>query len=130
MFPGEKGFEKMIRKPGEDVSAFLARMEGVEVLLDSDPTNPYESIYIYVRIRDGILNIIRSECEHAPDGGWSHKFVVFDAENTLKLLQILADDRYDLPYALKKYLNVQDGTLKFEKFCEERGIPYKIGYGF
>lgn len=130
MLSNTNGYEKMIRKPGEDIPAFLARMEGTEVLLDSDPTNPYESIYIYARVRDGVLNIIRSECEHAPDGGWSHKFVVFDEENTLKLLEILAEYRFDLPYALKRYLNVQDGTQEFEKFCVEKGIVYKIGYAF
>ena len=58
--------------------------EGRKDLLFSTPDNPYESIYIYAEIKRGCLVITDSECDHAPDGGWSHQVITFDAGNTEK----------------------------------------------
>ena len=73
------------------VKKTIASYEGVKRLLYSDDSNPYESICIYAEVTKGSLTVTDSECEHGPDGGWSHGYYVFDEENTQKVFMLLME---------------------------------------
>ena len=81
----------------ETILKRISEREGLEVQLYSDPSNPYESIYIKAKITDGALTVTDSECGHAPYGSWSHRIIRFDRENTEKVFAFLLEQNDD-PY--------------------------------
>ena len=116
------------RQVGRDtptVKDILAKFEGKERLLYSDPSNPYESIYIKAGIKNGLLTVTDSECEHGPDGGWSYERLVFDKINTEKALFMLLEKNSDPFDALKSMLTYKNRTQIFQNMCKSRGIRYE-----
>ena len=109
----------------ETVKQHIADNEGVKKLLYSDPSNPYESIYIEARIVNGALSVTDSECEHGPDGGWSHVTTSFDEENTEKVFTFLLERNADPFQALAKMMSYRSRTSDFLEVCDKRGIVYK-----
>ena len=107
------------------VNDVITSYEGTEEMLFSTPKNPYESIYIRAKISNGILTVTDSECEHAPDGGWSHRILEFDENNTEEVFRMLLEINPNTFIALKNMFNYQDRTEVFRKKCDERGIEYK-----
>ena len=114
----------------ETIQVRLFEKEGKEEILYPDPNNPYESCEIRARIVGGALTINDSECGHAPDGGWSHRTIVFDRENTEKVFAFLLDACYDPFRALKNMINYNDGLIPFLDACNERGIKYESRWSF
>lgn len=112
------------------VKNIIAAYEGKERLLYSCPDNPYESIYISAKISDGLLTVTDSECEHGPDGGWSHRTLAFDKVNTEKVIGILTENDPDPFTALKNMINYHDRTRAFRNMCDSRGIVYKNTLSF
>ena len=87
---------KQFRQGSQDtIKDFITKLEGTERLLYSDPSNPYESIYIEAKIRDGMVTVTDSECEHGLDSGWSHEILAFDKINTEKAISILLERNND-----------------------------------
>ena len=107
------------------VKEVITSYEGTEEILFSTPNNPYESIYIRAKISNGILTVTDSECEHAPDGGWSHRILEFDENNTEEVFRMLLEINPNPFIALKNMFNYQDRTEVFRKKCDEREIEYK-----
>lgn len=114
----------------ETIVERIEAKEGSESLLYSDPSNPYESIYIRARVVHGVLTVIDSECEHGPDGGWSHKTITFDRENTEKVFAFLLDMSYDPFRALARMIDYNDRTGHFLEVCDELGIRYESRWSF
>lgn len=103
----------------------ITSLEGTDRLIYSDSDNPYESIYIRAKIKDGLLTVTDSECSQGPGGGWSHRTLKFDGINTQKVFMLLLE-RNDNPLAaLKDMVNYQDRTRVFRELCNEKGIEYK-----
>ena len=100
--------------------------EGRKDLLFSTPDNPYESIYIYAEIKHGCLVITDSECDHAPDGGWSHQVITFDAENTEKAFSLLCERNADPFLALADTFSYEERTRPFLADCRQRGVEYTV----
>lgn len=111
-------------------SKWICSFEGKERLLYSDPTNPYESIYIRAKISDGKLTITDSECEHGPDGGWSRRIITFDKQNTIKAIALLMENNTDPLQALKKMLGYNERTMLFREACVTAGIEFKNQLSF
>ena len=103
---------------------FISTFEGRESLLYSDPSNPYESIYIRAGVKNGELTITDSECEHAPDGGWSHLMITFDKMNTQKVFLFLLKKNPNPFAALQSMFNYTDRTRMFQQACKDRGIQF------
>jgi hypothetical protein len=103
----------------------ISKYEGTEKLLYSDQSNPYESIYIRAKISNGLLTITDSECEHGPDGGWSHRTLTFDKINTELALKMLQKKSHNPFKALKGMLNYNDRTKVFQEMCDSHGIKYR-----
>ena len=114
----------------EKLQSLLHSLEGRESLLYSDDRNPYESIYIRAKIKNGLLTVEDSECEHGPDGGWSFRILAFDAENTKKALALLTEQNKDPFQGLKNMLSYTERTSAFRRACKERGISYKNTLSF
>lgn len=112
------------------IKDIITSYEGTEKLLYSDPSNPYESIYIRAKIKDGLLTVIDSECEHAPDGGWSHRILAFDKINTEKAFLMLLEKDHDPFKAIKDMLSYSERTGTFREACDKRGIKYKNTLAF
>ena len=106
------------------VREIIAKYEGTEKQLYSDPGNPYESIYIEAKISDGLLTVTDSMCEHGPDGGWSYRTLSFDRSNTEKAVAMLLENDPDPFQAMKCMLSYADRTRTFQKMCESRGIVF------
>ena len=113
----------------ETVIQKIAEKECKEELLFSD-SNLYESIYIRARIYNGALTVIDSECGHAPDGGWSHRSILFDKENTERVVGILLDMSYDPYRGLKQLINYDSRLDHFIDICEQQGIKYESRWSF
>lgn len=113
-----------------DLEMVISGYEGIEKLLYSDPDNPYESIYIRAKITNGALTVTDSECEHAPDGGWSHRIISFDRINTEKVFSFLLEKNSDPFRALSGMFSYNDRTRLFRKECDARGIAYKNQLAF
>ncbi len=112
------------------VKDVITAYEGTEKLLYQDPGNPYESIYIRAKVSDGLLTVTDSECEHGPDGGWSHRTLEFDKMNTEKVFLMLMERNPDPFGALKGMLSYQDRTGIFREMCDSRGIKYRQTLSF
>ncbi len=102
----------------------MIQTEGRKEMLYSDPSNPYESIYIRASVTGGRLTIDDDECEHGPDGGWSYKSLKFDKENTRKLLAILSAGNRDPFQVLKGMVGYQQRTRLIEDKCQEWDIVF------
>lgn len=112
------------------VKSTISAKEGTEKLLYSDPDNPYESIYIRAKVSEGLLTVIDSECEHAPDGGWSHRILSFDSRNTEAVFAFLLEMDHDPYRALAGMLSYNSRTGEFRKKCDARGIEYENKLAF
>ncbi|MBR1759114.1 MAG: NAD(P)H-dependent oxidoreductase [Lachnospiraceae bacterium] len=108
----------------------MPTMDRKEELLYSDPSNPYESIYIHAKIEDDCLTVVDSECEHGPDGGWSYRIITFDRENTVKAIDFLSQGGRDPFATLQRMLGYEQRTRKFREACDERGIQYQDRLAF
>ena len=113
-----------------NVNDIIDKYEGTEELLYSDPSNPYESIYIRAKFSNGQLTVTDSECEHAPDGGWSHRILEFDKGNTENAVLMLIEKDPDPFKALKSIISYQDRTGIFREMCDRREIKYKETFAF
>ena len=107
-----------------EVKDVITTYEGTEKLLYSDASNPYESIYIRAEIRNRSLTVTDSECDHGPDGGWSHGTYTFDEENTEKVIFFLLEKNPDPFMAMESMMTYEDRTRVFAKMCDEKGIIY------
>lgn len=112
------------------INDILAMYEGKEELLYSNSDNPYESIYIKAKIEDGQLTITDSECDHSPDGGWSHRTLEFDKANTEKVFSMLVERNSNPFKALKIMMSYKNRTKIFRDKCDQRGIKYKSMVSF
>lgn len=113
-----------------NIKTLIASLDGQEKLLFSDPANPYESIYIRAAIFRGMLLVTDSECEHGPDGGWSHRTISFDGENTEKVLAFLRSRDSDPLRALAQMVGSSVRTRRFTDECDRRGIKYERRLSF
>lgn len=98
--------------------------EGKNVLLYSDPSNPYESIYIRAKIENGCLTVTDEEIEHGPDGGSSCRILTFDKENTKKVMALLSFGGADPFAALKAMMGYEQRTRVFTDSCTKLGIVF------
>lgn len=112
------------------IRELISSFEGTEKLLFSDPSNPYESIYISAYVYQGCLTVKDSECEHAPDGGWTHILVSFDRENTEKAFAYLSVIDPDPFRALARLVDYHNRTELFKEGCTKRGIQYETRFSF
>lgn len=108
----------------------ITKLEGTQRLLYTDPSDPYESIYIRAKIQDGLLTVTDSECEHGPDGGWSHEILAFDKSNTQKAIAMLLERNNDPFDALSSMLSYENRTQVFRNLCKSKGIKYKNMFSF
>ncbi len=112
------------------IRGLVSSLEGKESMLYSDPGDPYESIYIRARVAGGALTVTDSECEHGQDGGWSHRILVFDGENTEKVFAFLSDMDPDPFRALSGMLDYRNRTRTFREACSARGIEFRDQLAF
>lgn len=107
------------------IKQWISDSKRTDKLLYSDPRNPYESIYISAKIIDGKLTVTDSECEHGPDGGWSHRIISFDEENTEKGFAFLLDRNADPFQALADMLSYKARTADFLDACNAKEICFE-----
>lgn len=108
----------------------VAKYEGYEKTLFEDPSNPYESVYIRAEVSGGKLTVTDSECEHGPDGGWTHRTFLFDKENTEKAFAFLTEQGTDPFVKLSGMIDGNVRTRRFTEACDERGIEYLSRFSF
>ena len=103
----------------------ISRWEGKNLLLWEDQNNPYESIYIRACVEQGRLSLTDSQCDHAPDGGWSHIVLEFDEENSGRVIEFLSEDGKEPFAVLKGMLDSQNRSGRFVEECQVRNIAFK-----
>lgn len=112
------------------IDTYIAQLEGKKVMLYEDGSNPYESIYIRMEIKDGKLTVHDDECEHGPDGGWSWRWFEFDSENTRKVFAWLCEGGRNPVAVMTNMVGYEQRLSLFKQGCQERGIEFESYWGF
>lgn len=92
-------------------------------LIYSEPSNPYETVEIYLNYEYDHLALKSYISEHGPDGGSSWRGIYLDDENAQKLSKIVGED---LEAFFRTYLrqNSHLGLLGLTGYLKERDIEF------
>ena len=93
-------------------------------LIFSMPSNPYETVEVYVE--DAELFMIKLYIsEHTRDSGSSFRVIVMDKEGRDKLKELAGGD---ITGFLSGFWTEKNGMNDLRKFLDQNGINYKRGW--
>lgn len=98
-------------------------------LIYSEPTNPYETVEVYLDLEPNGWAVKSYVSEHGPDGGSSWRGIFIDEENRQKF-ELAVGKSFEA--FLKKYLRQHSNTglIGFAKLLDAYEIAYTQKYAF
>jgi len=98
-------------------------------LIYHEPSNPYETVEVYLDLQPDFVGIKSYISEHGPDGGSSWRGIFLDIPNIRKLQKIVGSN-IEFFFANFYRENSNKGIIALAEFLTEHGISFEQKWAF